>query len=1139
MKSFSHVLRVIGLMVVLWLAGCNSGGGGGDGGAGAVTFAKSYGGPAREQATAAKPRPRGGYIFAGTWNNRGSGTGQASQIETEGSEGDFWVVALDEFGDIEWQRSYGFQSVLTPGNRFRSEYERARAGVADPNGQSTGIWLVGSVTTRMSRSVLENGRTVYKESGSNLVITRLDANGQILWSQDYDSGPYPQHPYFFSGEDIETSEFGADIWPTPDGGALAAAEASATVSIEGRAEVVRAVYVLKVDASGAPQWSAFLRQDERLDLQRHSIVVREVPGGGAMVGQTVETSFDDIWGTTLHRPQLRVTRLDAGNQSIRWTVIREGATLRGLLVADDNVDGQIDGVLLWGREGQDTGDSRGTPFLRKLDADRNERWHHEMDVNDVASNCVAPTAGVPSCQYVVVGAGSENDRTVGFLRTLNIGSGDLVAERQFEVSEGHRVGSLLRYLPALDRYQVYGLVFSPTGPNSFTATSRFVSIIQPSAPLAIDSVETVELPAGESTHGFGTAYLQLSPDDQLFQHDAGSTSLVADLGEPAEVRIERAYSIHTVASSDGQTADGFVVAGDSATGLNGSDRAAWVVRLDNAGSVVWQRRLDGFAFQPRGDFHSDDRFRDVDRPFALRSFDLIEPTADGGFILGGRDTADPDKTPGRLVKLTADGDLAWSTTAVTPSPRDTLDAVRVTADGGFLAAGRAVRYDEEGFDFVLDTWVVRLDATGAVRWRNTYTGVIGADVRMTEDGGSLLIGRSRGGIRAVAVRLDVDGNVLWANAYPFGQSRLLGSVRLAPAANGYLLAASVVDAVDPAASGRYNALLLKIDAGGAVQWSQGYGGLYDEIVHGIEPLADGGFLISGQSDSMGDYTEAWILRVGPDGRIADGCNADLGRASIVARPFNVTRRQYSVPTEQATTITLVETNVVANEPSDVVVARQCAGVATDNPGDIPNPRTLTVNQAGSLTGVVTSLPQGIVCGTLGDGVCSALFAEGTLVTLRVDIGSVQDFQRWGPHCETVSGNFSEVCAVRMDADKTIDAIFDPAPPPTPPPGRFTLTVTVVGVGEVFSRDGDEGAGRPPSLVCINGTLAMGGKSCSADFPANTTVTLTPVSFFSPPPPPGAPQAVWEGCNAVLSNGDCEVVMDGDKGVTATMQRGAS
>ncbi len=119
------------------------------------------------------------------------------------------------------------------------EYLRLRAAFdAENDGLRNGAWLVGRLTVLEPNEGAE--REGYTERGTDLVITRLDANNQVLFSRAYDSGPFPGLlPYFFSGEQTSEVVGGVDIWPTADGGAIALADASATLSEDGRAVTTR------------------------------------------------------------------------------------------------------------------------------------------------------------------------------------------------------------------------------------------------------------------------------------------------------------------------------------------------------------------------------------------------------------------------------------------------------------------------------------------------------------------------------------------------------------------------------------------------------------------------------------------------------------------------------------------------------------------------------------------------------------------------------------------------------------------------------------------------------------------------------------------------------------------------------------
>jgi len=79
--------------------------------------------------------------------------------------------------------------------------------------------------------------------------------------------------------------------------------------------------------------------------------------------------------------------------------------------------------------------------------------------------------------------------------------------------------------------------------------------------------------------------------------------------------------------------------------------------------------------------------------------------------------------------------------------------------------------------------------------------------------------------------------------------------------------------------------------------------------------------------------------------------------------------------------------------------------------------TLTASKAGTGTGVVSSNPVGINCGST----CSSNFTQGTAVTLTATADAGSTFAGWGGAC-TGTGT----CSVTMDAAKAVTATFDVA-----------------------------------------------------------------------------------------------------------------
>jgi outer membrane protein assembly factor BamB len=1081
--------RVAAAMAAALLASCGGAGGGQDPAA-ATTFAKSYGGPARDQATAAHPRPGGGYLFAGTLNNRGAGSGRINGLVGAGYEGDVWVSALDDNGEVQWQRSYGRVSSLPSNAPPSAFHDGVRYSAVRAAGADAGAWLAGRLMLREPADGAVIGS--YNERGTDLAIARLDANGQVVFARAADSGAFPGLAYFFAGEQTSEALGAIDIAPTDDGGAIVATDAVATVNEGGRAVIRGALFVVKVDAAGNVQAALTQRFDDGGGV-RSFMRVRAIAGGAVL-------AYD-------HGEGMRIARLDLAGAtfSTRWQRERGGNEVpHDLLVADADRDGTAETVLAAGGTASSL-EVHGTGiegFVLALEAgDGTERWRRS---GDSSATALALACAPISCR--VVGAAKDSQGII--VREHDPASGDIRAERR--LTDG-RTALGLRRFEAQDRLQILA-----SDSTSLTDQADQLTLVTLDGSLGLVGSAPISGLAQVGPRGFvpgaGDTHLALSTAAQrLYRIDAlGNAAEAANL-DATEPTLERAYAALPFAG-------GTLVAGETSWRSAGGVRAAWLLRLDGAGSIVWQKRLEGFRIlDPSAEFGD--------------AASTLATSADGGIVLGGHD----DRGYQRVIKLDAGGNVLWSTRALEFGRQ--LRALRTLADGSTLVAGDDFHPDNAGA--ASTAWVARIDANGAVSWQQRYTalgaaaptvlGIVGltaSDLRITADGGTLLAGRlksryvtGRATDEAALIRLDAEGRVLWSKSYPLAQSFVTPNVRLAPAADGgFVFAASVQDSVERERTGRLNVQLVKTDAASAVVWSQRYGALYEEVVHGLEATADGGFVVSAQSDSLGEYSEAWLLRVGADGRIAEGCNADRGRGGVVARELPLTRAAYALPDAAdavaPAAITPVDTAVVARESADVVVARQCVGRASDLNGPPTPARTLTLRQAGMLTGVVTSTPSGIVCGTAGGGVCAAAFAEGSLVTLRVDLASLSRFSAWGPGCETTSGGSDEVCTVRVDADRTIDVYFGGGVPPPPPP--YTLAVTL--------DPGSTGSGRvisvPAGIDC--------GSACNEVYTsAGQSVTLLAEGQF----------ARWTGCDAVSGN-RCTVAMNRSRNVTASFDAAA-
>lgn len=164
----------------------------------------------------------------------------------------------------------------------------------------------------------------------------------------------------------------------------------------------------------------------------------------------------------------------------------------------------------------------------------------------------------------------------------------------------------------------------------------------------------------------------------------------------------------------------------------------------------------------------------------------------------------------------------------------------------------------------------------------------------------------------------------------------------------------------------------------------------------------------------------------------------------------------------------------------------------------PSSIQITVQNAGSGGGTVTSNPAGISCGSA----CSAQFASGTSVTLTAKPNANSTFSGWSGAC---SG--TDTCTILLANQASVTATFSASAPTAT--AQLTVINSGTGTGTVTSA--------PAGISC--------GQTCSASFNVGTSITLTASagtnSIF----------AGWSG--ACSGTGTCTISLASQTSVTAT------
>lgn len=224
-------------------------------------------------------------------------------------------------------------------------------------------------------------------------------------------------------------------------------------------------------------------------------------------------------------------------------------------------------------------------------------------------------------------------------------------------------------------------------------------------------------------------------------------------------------------------------------------------------------------------------------------------TSDGGYaLLGYTSSFGASGEDIYLVRLDENGEQLWSQTYGGEGRDDGWDLVQ-TEDGGFMILGFSDSFSAGDFDLYL----VRTDAAGEELWSETYGGPedeFGWALAASEDGGFALAGQTlsygNGGNDGFLVKVDSEGRELWTQTYGGDDRDRLFSITAAED-GGYVLAGITKSF----GAGNRDAYIVKTNSLGESEWELVVGEAQDDVAHAINPTGDGGYIITGYTQSYG------------------------------------------------------------------------------------------------------------------------------------------------------------------------------------------------------------------------------------------------------------------------------------------------
>ena len=186
-------------------------------------------------------------------------------------------------------------------------------------------------------------------------------------------------------------------------------------------------------------------------------------------------------------------------------------------------------------------------------------------------------------------------------------------------------------------------------------------------------------------------------------------------------------------------------------------------------------------------------------------------------------------------------------------------SVAEVSTGGFIIVGSTKSYGAGGRDL----YIVRTNSTGGFLWNKTYGGTLfdtATDIKECSSGGFIIVGWTEsygeGGKDLWLLRTNASGDLIWDKT--FGGSKEERGEEIIECSDGGFAIIGRTASVDP---GNYDAWLIRLNATGGHLWNQTYGGAGIEYGYGIVECSEGGFAITGWTQSYGAGSfDMWLMR---------------------------------------------------------------------------------------------------------------------------------------------------------------------------------------------------------------------------------------------------------------------------------------
>jgi len=311
----------------------------------------------------------------------------------------------------------------------------------------------------------------------------------------------------------------------------------------------------------------------------------------------------------------------------------------------------------------------------------------------------------------------------------------------------------------------------------------------------------------------------------------------------AQVTFEKTYSnalsgYHDYGESVQQTSDnGYIITGFSVY-QSTIDRKALMVKTDEYGNLIWEKYYNNF--QNTAGY-------------------CVRETTDGGYInVGYIENSVLQSTNVYVTRFDNMGDTLW-TKIFNHDIRDRGMSIRQTIDGGYIIAG----FTCDSMGLGCDVYLIKINSLGDTEWIKTIGGPTSDQaycIEQTFDNGFVILGStfSNGNRDIYLIKTNENGDTLFTKTYGGNNTDNAYSVKQT-SDGGYIMVGETISF--NSGENYYDMYLIKTDEIGDTLWTKRYGGEGWDVGKSIDLTDDGGYIITGHTESYGkSYGNVLVMK---------------------------------------------------------------------------------------------------------------------------------------------------------------------------------------------------------------------------------------------------------------------------------------